>query len=176
MIMNFALLTLTRRQEASYGQRYPSAFVRLSVRPSVRWSVIIESKSVKTRIYNAAVMIVCVCVSEHGVGEGMDGGCMPLPTHPQQFCDPASLVLFVLIRLNSGFDRTTETDGSDKKLCCNVNLESVPCILNWIEFQSPKIFALRLGKWSDFQDENISKKKKRKQPHRSLKKWRTRIW
>ena len=27
------------------------------------------------------------------MGEGMDGGCMPLPTHPQRYCDPTSLVL-----------------------------------------------------------------------------------
>ena len=60
----------------------------------------------------------------------MYGGWTPQPTRHQQFCDPASLVLFELIRLNSEFDRTTETDGSDKKLCCDVNLESVPCILN----------------------------------------------
>ena len=54
------------------------------VRPSVRPSVVIESKSVKTRIYDAAVMIICVCVREHRVGEGKDGSCMPLPTRPQR--------------------------------------------------------------------------------------------
>ena len=53
-----------------------------------------ELKSVKTRIYDAAVMIVGMCVSEHGMGEGRDGDCMPLPTRPQRFCDPASLVSF----------------------------------------------------------------------------------
>ena len=26
---------------------------------------------------------------------GVDGGRMPLPTRPQRYCDPASLVLFV---------------------------------------------------------------------------------
>ena len=31
--------------------------------------------------------------SEHGMWEVMDGGCMPLPTHPQQYRDPASLVI-----------------------------------------------------------------------------------
>ena len=29
------------------------------------------------------------------MGWGMDGGWMPLPTHPQRYCDPASLVLFL---------------------------------------------------------------------------------
>ena len=27
-----------------------------------------------------------------GVGLGVDGGWMPLPTRPQRYCDPASLV------------------------------------------------------------------------------------
>ena len=27
------------------------------------------------------------------VGEGVDVGYMPLPTHPKRYCDPASLVL-----------------------------------------------------------------------------------
>ena len=34
-----------------------------------------------------------VCVSEHGVREGADESCMPLPTRPQRYCDPASLIL-----------------------------------------------------------------------------------
>ena len=59
----------------------------------------------------------------------MNGACMPLPTDPQQYCDPASLVLIVLNRRNSESDRTTETDGSDEKLCCDVNLKSVPCVM-----------------------------------------------
>ena len=52
----------------------------------------IESKNVKTRIYDAAVMIICVCASDHGVREGINGGCMPLPIRLQQYCDLASLV------------------------------------------------------------------------------------
>ena len=44
----------------------------------------------KTRIFEAPV--VTVFVSKCGVGEGVDGGWMPLPTHPQQYCDPVSLV------------------------------------------------------------------------------------
>ena len=33
-----------------------------------------------------------MCVSVFGVAEGVDGVCMPLPTRPQRYCDPASLV------------------------------------------------------------------------------------
>ena len=48
----------------------------------------------KTRIYDAAVVIeyvwVYVSVWEGGWGEA--GGWLPLPTRPQQYCDPASLV------------------------------------------------------------------------------------
>ena len=51
-----------------------------SIDLSVHQSVMIESKSVKTRIYDAAVMIVCVCEWAWG-GEGM-----PLPTRPQVTC------------------------------------------------------------------------------------------
>ena len=36
-------------------------FVRRSIRWSIGPSVIIELKSVKTRIFNAAIVIVCVC-------------------------------------------------------------------------------------------------------------------
>ena len=56
--------------------------------------MVIESTRLKTRIYDATVMIVCVCVSEHGVGEGMKGSCIPLPTFPQWYCDPASHVAY----------------------------------------------------------------------------------
>ena len=49
----------------------------------------------KTRIFDAAVMIVCVC--EYGVEEGMDGSCMCLPTRPQRYCDPASFVSGVFL-------------------------------------------------------------------------------
>ena len=51
----------------------------------------------KTRICDAAVLGLSVCGSEHGVGEDMVGGCMPLPTNPQQYCDSASLVLLPLL-------------------------------------------------------------------------------
>ena len=29
-----------------------------------------------------------VFVSVNGVGEGVGGGCMPLPIRPQRYCDP----------------------------------------------------------------------------------------
>ena len=50
----------------------------------------------KTRSYDAAVGIVCVYVLEGGwgCGWGEAGGWMPLSTRPQQYCDPASLVIF----------------------------------------------------------------------------------
>ena len=40
---------------------------------------------------------VCVSVWEGGWGEGWGegGGWMPLPTRPQRYCDPASLVFFL---------------------------------------------------------------------------------
>ena len=31
------------------------------------------------------------------VGWGVDGGWMPLPTRPQRYCDPVSLVLFHIV-------------------------------------------------------------------------------
>ena len=63
---------------------------------SICWSMMIESKSVKMCNYDATVMIFCACKLAWG-GEGMDGGSMPLPTHPQQYCDPASLVYILLL-------------------------------------------------------------------------------
>ena len=59
-------------------------FVRPSVRPSVREH---ESKSMKTSVLDA----FCACEwRTWGVG----GALMPLPTRPQRYCDPASLVSF----------------------------------------------------------------------------------
>ena len=34
------------------------------------------------------------------MGEGMDGGYMPLPTSPQRYCDPASLVYSLVLTHN----------------------------------------------------------------------------
>ena len=56
---------------------HATLYEALSVRPSVHPLLMIASKSVKTRIYDAAVMIVGM--REHGMWEGMDGGFMPLP-------------------------------------------------------------------------------------------------
>ena len=39
-----------------------------------------------------------VYVSEPGVGAGMDGGDLPMPNHPQQYCDPTSLFFLTLMR------------------------------------------------------------------------------
>ena len=66
-------------------------FLRGLVRPSIRER---ESKSGEMSVLEA--FCVCVCV-EGGLGGavGVDGGWLPLPTRPQQYCDPASLVLFL---------------------------------------------------------------------------------
>ena len=79
-------------------------------------------------IFQRCCAIVCVYV--FWVGDDVNGGCMPLPTHQQRYSDSASLVLFVSNRLNSESDKTTETDRSDKKLCCDVNLKS--CFLCYV--------------------------------------------
>ena len=67
--------------------------VRPSVGPSVRRSVTHESKSGKTGVLD---VFLGMCVG--GGAWGVDGGWMPLPTHPQRYCDPASLVNFEAIR------------------------------------------------------------------------------
>ena len=56
--------------------------------------MVIELRSPKRRIFDVAVVIVCVCMC--GVAKGVDRGCTPLPTRPQRFCDPASLVRFMI--------------------------------------------------------------------------------
>ena len=70
-----------------------------SVYPSVRWSrstarvVTLELKTRKTRIFDASVGDVCVCVGGgRGCGWGEAGGWMLLPNRLQRYCDPASLV------------------------------------------------------------------------------------
>ena len=54
------------------------------------------------RIYDTAVVIVWVCECVAGVvgggGCGEAGGWMPLPTRPQRYCDPTSLVLPYLLK------------------------------------------------------------------------------
>ena len=59
-----------------------------SVGPSVRRSVTHESKIGK----QALKMLFLVCVLVVGAW-GVAEGWMPLPTRPQRYCDPASLVL-----------------------------------------------------------------------------------
>ena len=58
-------------------------FVHLLIRSSIRRSVMIESKSVKTRISGAAVMNVCVCEwawDGGGYGWGLHATAHPFPT------------------------------------------------------------------------------------------------
>ena len=51
-----------------------------------------KSKSMKLSVLDA--FCVCVCRTYIvGGAWGMEGGWLPLPTHPHQYCDPASLVL-----------------------------------------------------------------------------------
>ena len=52
-------------------------------------SVMIELNHAKMRIFEAAVVIVYVCE----VSLGVDGGCMPLPTRSQRYCDPVTVSL-----------------------------------------------------------------------------------
>ena len=58
--------------------------------------MVIESKRGKTSVLNT----FSECSSVKVGGEGVDGGWMPLPTHPQQYCDPASLVLSFSLSLS----------------------------------------------------------------------------
>jgi len=46
--------------------------------------------------WKRAFSILFVYVWVLDVGWGVDGGWMPLPTRPQQYCDPASLVVLCL--------------------------------------------------------------------------------
>ena len=63
--------------------------------PSVRWSV---GPSVRgDRAFETQRLCLSVFVSKCGVGEGVDEGWMPLPTRPQRYCDPASLVISVIL-------------------------------------------------------------------------------
>ena len=54
----------------------------------VCWSRVIKLKSGITSVLDA----ICVCLCVWDGGWGVDGGWMPLPTRPQRYCDPASLV------------------------------------------------------------------------------------
>ena len=68
-----------------------------SVGPLVRWCVrpsVTTSRKVGKRAFSK--LFVFVSELERGLGGalGVDGGWLPLPTRPQRYCDPASLVLF----------------------------------------------------------------------------------
>ena len=94
LIFFFFSFFFLRTRNSIRGFVRPS--VRWPIRPSVRWSIMLELKTRKTRIYDAAVVIecVCVCVNVWEGGWGMAGGWLSLPTRPQRYCDPASLVFF----------------------------------------------------------------------------------
>ena len=84
--------------------RYPTFWWRtrnsiggfcLSVGPSVGHGLV---ASAKMCIYDAAVVIVCVCE----VWEGVNRGCMFLPTHSQRYCRTASFVFLLHNRCSFG--------------------------------------------------------------------------
>ena len=62
--------------------------VHWSVGSLVRWSMVIKLKSDETSFLKYFTS-VCVCGNR---GRVVDGGWMPLPSRPQPYCDPASLV------------------------------------------------------------------------------------
>ena len=70
--------------------------IRWSVHPLVRPSVgpWWLSRKVWKRAFMMLQSWLSVFVIEHWVGDGMDRGCMRLPTRPQQYCDPASPVFY----------------------------------------------------------------------------------
>ena len=48
---------------------------------------------------------------------GVDGGWMPLPTHPQRYCDPALLVLYLLYsRRNLGIYKAKVEKNRTKQI------------------------------------------------------------
>ena len=65
--------------------------VGLLVRLSVYLLVMIELISGKTSVLDT----FCVCLCVRGEDWGLVGGWRPLPTHQQQYCGPASLVVYV---------------------------------------------------------------------------------
>ena len=73
-----------------------SPSVHQSVSPLVQWSVgplVLQHESKSGKTSGLESFCVCVCVGK-GLGGalGVDGGWIPLPTRPQRYCDPASLV------------------------------------------------------------------------------------
>ena len=84
----------------------------------------IELKSRKMSVLDTFRVCLCVWGVEGGVeggvggGWGMDGGSMPLPTHPLRYCDPVLLVLYAFDVYSTSISssllycmtRTTRTD------------------------------------------------------------------
>ena len=57
---------------------------------------LVSLKNLIVKISDSKVPVVCLCVGGMLGGDlGVDGGWMPLPTRPQQYCDPASRVRFL---------------------------------------------------------------------------------
>ena len=79
---------------------HATLYEALSVRPSVSWSVTLELKTRKTRIYDTAVVIVCVWVCEcvagvvgGGVGVRLGVGC-PCPPVRNDIVTPRHLFYY----------------------------------------------------------------------------------
>ena len=81
----------------------------------------IESKSGKTSVLNT----FCVCLCVEGEDWGLDKGWMPLPTCPQRYCDPASLVLITLTMSVSKCDASLERLRSKLELFLRNEWEEV---------------------------------------------------
>jgi len=88
--------------------------VRRSVGPSIRLSVMIELKSGKTNVLDT----FCTCLCVRGGDWGLAEGWTPLPTRPQRYCEPASLVDRVFIckskALSSESGDDAEKDGQHR--------------------------------------------------------------
>ena len=81
-----------------FSCRHATLYEALSVHPLVCRSVcrsimVIKLKIVKRRIFEAPDVTVCASVC--GVGEGVNGDCTPMPTRPQQSCDPVSPLIYL---------------------------------------------------------------------------------
>ena len=94
LLHNFPFLHYSLFPVFSRGQAtlHLAVSVGLSVHPLVCLSVS-TSQKVGKRAFQK--LFVYVSVLEGGLGGalGVDGGWLPLPTRPQRYCDPASLVL-----------------------------------------------------------------------------------
>ena len=87
-------------QHIPWTRRHATLQEALSAQPSpLGLSVMIELKSVKSRISDAALMFVCVCDKAWDEGGGMDGACLPLHS-----AHPSAMILW---------PRVTSSDARD---------------------------------------------------------------